>query len=76
MKLSPTNNPNDPNNIVPMITVYHDAKHPSRIEQPVIPRKPVLFEGTAKIKSSSGKCEGPAELYTFTNDVYLHYEDQ
>jgi putative CocE/NonD family hydrolase len=74
--LSPTNNPNDPNNIIPTIRVYRDAKHPSRIELPVNPRKPILFEGTAKIKTSAEKYEGPAELYTFTNDVYLHYEDQ
>lgn len=38
-KLSQTNKPKDPNNIVPTITVYRDAGHPSRIELPVIPPK-------------------------------------
>ncbi|MCP4104231.1 MAG: CocE/NonD family hydrolase, partial [Desulfobacteraceae bacterium] len=40
-KLSPTNDPEDPNNIVPTITVYRDADHQSRIELPIIPSKPV-----------------------------------
>jgi putative CocE/NonD family hydrolase len=38
-KLSPKNVANDPANTVPTITVYHDTKHPSRIEFPVIPPK-------------------------------------
>ncbi len=36
-KLSPNNNPSDQNNIVPTITVYRDAEHPSGIQLPVIP---------------------------------------
>jgi putative CocE/NonD family hydrolase len=36
-KLSPKNDPNDPANTVPTITVYHGAKHPSCIELPIIP---------------------------------------
>jgi putative CocE/NonD family hydrolase len=36
-KLSPANVPYDPDNIVPTITVYRDAAHPSHIELPVIP---------------------------------------
>jgi len=39
-KLSPKNNPSDQANTVPTITVYHDAKHPSSIELPIIPPKP------------------------------------
>ncbi|MCX5831959.1 MAG: CocE/NonD family hydrolase [Deltaproteobacteria bacterium] len=35
--LSPKNDPKDPENIIPAITVYHDAQHPSRIELPIIP---------------------------------------
>jgi len=35
-KLSPANVPYDPDNIVPTITVYRDASHPSHIELPVI----------------------------------------
>jgi uncharacterized protein len=73
--LSPTNNPTDPNNIVPTITVYHDAKHPSRIKLPIIPPKPISFEGTAKIHNRHGGYKGAAELYTFRNDVYLHSAD-
>lgn len=37
-ELSPTNNPDDPENIVPTITVYRDKDHPSHILLPVIPR--------------------------------------
>ncbi len=40
-KLSPANDPEDPDNIVPTITVYRDANHQSRIELPVIPSKTV-----------------------------------
>ena len=36
-KLSPNNMPNDPANIIPTITVYRDAEHPSRVNLPVIP---------------------------------------
>jgi len=38
-KLSPRNDPNDQTNVIPTITVYRDAKHPSRIELPIIPPK-------------------------------------
>ncbi len=38
-KLSPANNPDDPENIVPTITVYHTADYLSYIELPVIPKK-------------------------------------
>lgn len=37
-QLSPTNDPADPNNIVPEITVYRDKEHPSNITLPIIPR--------------------------------------
>lgn len=37
-ELSPTNDPADPNNIVPVITVFRDDDHPSNILLPVIPR--------------------------------------
>ena len=74
--LSPSNNPSDPNNLVPRITIHRDSLHPSRIELPVIPQKPILFEGKAKIKTRHGKYEGPAELYTFKEAVYLHFQDQ
>lgn len=36
-KLSPANDPEYPDNIVPTITVYRDAAHPSHVELPVIP---------------------------------------
>lgn len=36
-KLSPGNHPDGADNIVPTITVFRDAEHPSRIELPVIP---------------------------------------
>jgi len=36
-KLCPKNDPADPDNIVPTITVYRDAAHPSYAELPVIP---------------------------------------
>ncbi|MFB0562019.1 MAG: CocE/NonD family hydrolase [Candidatus Lokiarchaeia archaeon] len=75
-KLSPTNDPSDPDNIVPTITVYRDADHPSFIELPVIPPKDRVFEGYARIKTSEIKYKGPAELYTFETAVYLHFEDQ
>ncbi|MCP4350610.1 MAG: CocE/NonD family hydrolase [Desulfobacterales bacterium] len=38
-KLSPTNDPADPNNIVPTVTVHREADYSSRIELPVIPKK-------------------------------------
>lgn len=75
-KLSPNNKPDDPGNIVPTITVYRDADHPSRIDLPVIPQKPILFEGTAKVRTSDGTYKGQAELYAFTDAVYLRYENQ
>ncbi len=37
-ELSPTNNPDDPNNIIPVITIYRDQDHPSNISLPIIPR--------------------------------------
>ena len=37
-KLGPTNDPKDPANIFPVITVYWDDDHPSCIELPIIPR--------------------------------------
>ncbi|MCP4112976.1 MAG: CocE/NonD family hydrolase [Desulfobacteraceae bacterium] len=40
-KLSPGNDPEDPDNIVPTITVYRDSEHRSRIELPVIPSETV-----------------------------------
>ena len=39
-KLSPKNDPNDPGNTVPTITVYRDTKHASWIELPIIPSSP------------------------------------
>ena len=45
-KLAPSNDPNDPNNIVPTITVYRDADHPSFIELLVIPLRTVCSRGT------------------------------
>jgi putative CocE/NonD family hydrolase len=38
-KLAPANNPDDPANILPVITVYRDEAHPSHIELPIIPRQ-------------------------------------
>jgi len=38
-KLAPSNDPDDPSNIVPMITVYRDKAHSSYLELPLIPRK-------------------------------------
>ena len=38
-RLSLRNDPNDPVDIVPTVIVYRDAKHPSRIELPVIVAK-------------------------------------
>jgi len=37
-RLAWDNNPKNPANIVPVITVHRDADHPSRIELPVIPK--------------------------------------
>ena len=37
-KLGPSNDPDDPDNILPVITVYWDEAHPSHIELPIIPR--------------------------------------
>jgi len=36
-RLSPFNDPNDPANIIPIITVYRDAERPSGITLPIIP---------------------------------------
>ena len=36
-RLSTDNNPKNPANVVPIITVYRDAEHPSRLLLPVIP---------------------------------------
>jgi predicted acyl esterase len=74
--LSPSNNPSDPNNVVPRITVHRDLIHSSHVELPVIPPKPILFEGKARIKIRHLNYDGPAELYTFTEAVYLHFDDQ
>ncbi len=40
-KLSPSNDPEDPDNIVPTITVHRTDEYPSRIELPIIPSEPV-----------------------------------
>jgi len=74
-KLSPANNPSDSKNIVPTVTVYRNASYPSSITLPVIPPKPTVFEGTAKVRIAKTTYEGPAKLYTFTTAVYLNYED-
>ncbi|MFA7892200.1 CocE/NonD family hydrolase [Pseudomonas putida] len=37
-QLSPSQNPSDPNNIVPTITMYRDSQRPSGITLPIIPR--------------------------------------
>ncbi|OGP59413.1 MAG: hypothetical protein A2V67_07315 [Deltaproteobacteria bacterium RBG_13_61_14] len=37
-RLAPDNDPRNPANIVPIITVHRDAEHPSRIQLPVIPK--------------------------------------
>jgi hypothetical protein len=37
--LAPNNKPDDPANIIPTVTIYRDAEHPSHIALPVIPRK-------------------------------------
>ena len=37
-ELSPTNDSDDPNNIVPVITLYRNEKYPSNIVLPIIPR--------------------------------------
>jgi hypothetical protein len=60
----------------PTVSVYRDAKHPSFITLPVISQKARLFEGTAKIKTSTGTYEGPAELYTFETALYLNFGDE
>ena len=75
-KLSPANDPNDSGNIVPVVTVYRDADHPSRIELPVIPSRPRIFEGNAWVKTSGAHHWGPAELYTYQKAVYLHFKDR
>lgn len=75
-ELCPTNNPFDPNNIVPNITVYYDAEHESFIELPVIPPADRVFEGYARVNTPELKYRGPAELYTFETAVYLHFGDQ
>jgi uncharacterized protein len=74
--LSPSNDPSNANNLVPRITVHRNLIHSSRIELPVIPRKPIVFEGKAKIRTRDVKYDGPAELYTFKEAVYLHFDDQ
>ncbi|MBN1848275.1 MAG: CocE/NonD family hydrolase [Deltaproteobacteria bacterium] len=74
--LSPSNDPDDPMNIVPTITVHHNAMYPSHIELPVIPDKPTVFSGTVKVKKHKRYYEKPAELYTFRKAVYLHIDDQ
>jgi len=37
-RLAPDNNPKNPANIIPLITVHRDQEHPSRIELPIIPK--------------------------------------
>jgi putative CocE/NonD family hydrolase len=76
-ELSPSGEPDDPENIVPEITAYRDAEYPSFVSLPVIPVKPTAFEGTVEVKADrKGFDEVPAELYTFETAVYLHFDDQ
>jgi uncharacterized protein len=74
--LSPKNDPSDPVNITPTVTVYRSAVYPSHIELPVIPDSPTVFKGSAKVSASGLGYDGPAELYTFGSEVYLHLNDQ
>jgi uncharacterized protein len=74
--LSPSNNPDDPANSVPLITVHHSSTYVSSITLPTIPAKPVLFNGTVDIRTSKGDYQGPAEFYAFKESVYIHFGDQ
>jgi hypothetical protein len=74
-ELCPTNVPTECLS-APTITVYRDANHPSRIELPVIPSRPRVFEGKAWVKTSGAHHWGPAELYTYQKAVYLHFQDR
>ena len=60
----------------PVVSIYRDAKHPSFITLPIIPPKPTVFEGNAKVKSPKTFYEGPAKLYVWETAVYLHFNDQ
>jgi hypothetical protein len=75
-KLSPTNKPNDPNNTIPTIAVHRGKAHLSRIELPVIPSKPTVFAGKARVKTRGYDYQGDAELYAFENAVYLYFDGQ
>ena len=57
------------------VSIYRDANHPSFITLPVIPPKPTVFDGTAKVRIAKTTYEGPATLYTFPTAVYLNYGD-
>ena len=57
-------------------TIHHDADNPSYIVLPVIPPKPKVFEGYAKIDTKEATYEGPAELHTYKHAVYIHFDDQ
>jgi hypothetical protein len=47
-ELSPANDPADPGNIVPTITVHRSFSHRSYIELPVIPKKKMKYEKALK----------------------------
>ncbi|UCC20361.1 MAG: CocE/NonD family hydrolase [Promethearchaeota archaeon] len=57
-------------------TIHHAAATPSYIVLPIMPPKPKVFEGCAKIKIPDMKYKGTAELHIYEKAIYLHFEDQ
>lgn len=74
-ELCPSNLPGECSE-APTVTVYRDPDHLSRIELPVIPSKPRIFKGHARIRKANMFYRGPAYLYTFQDNVYLQFKDK
>jgi len=55
--------------------VYYDNIYQSHIALPIVSPKPKVFEGSVRIKIPGLMYKGPAELHTYGQAIYLHFED-
>jgi hypothetical protein len=60
----------------PVISLYRDQQHASRITLPIIGDQPEKFKGRLRINTDGKQYTGAAELYAFKSDIYMQYNGQ